>query len=379
MIEFIIKRDGRVEKFDPSKLIKWADWAASEFKEQTDWAEASISAISNLNGKVHSKTLQMKLIKELIARGGWANNRMAGRLYAPMVIKDLYGDKIPTAKEVFTLAYEAGLMKKFDYDDNEWNEIEKFIKHDRDLTYTYFQIVQTLKKYSIQNRHTKKYYESPQFTDLRISLALAENFPKDIRLTHAKNWYDLFTTNKINAPTPNYQNLGTKHNGFASCCLFSANDTAPSIAAGSLIANTMVYMSCGVGGTLMCRSINDPVRNGTFLHKGKYDYYQAWGKEVKANHQGTRGGAGTFYNSLFDPEAKMMIMSQNPRTPRSKQNRDLHFAGQSNAFLEWKAQQNEDVFTFNCFTAPDLFEKFYSSDIDEIGRASCRERVYACV
>jgi ribonucleoside-diphosphate reductase alpha chain len=364
MIEQIIKRNGMTEAFDPSKLIKWMMWADTRFKNLSDWAEASIDVINTLNGRVHSQTLQKRLIRRLLELGGWANNCVAGRLYACLVRKEIFGDKMPTVRRALEIAHYAGLARKFNYTDDEWTQIESFIDHDRDNEMAYFQIRQVVKKYSIQNRHTKKYFETPQITYMRLALALAESEPVEERMIHAKNWYDHFSLNRINSPTPNYQSLGTYNNGLASCCLFGADDTAASIAAGQLIANTMVYMGSGIGGTVNCRSEGEPIRNGAIIHQGKLPYYMAYGKTIKSNKQGTRGGAGTFYYNGFDKDADGLAMAQNPRTPEARQNRDLHFGYQTNAFFAWKAARNEDVFAFNTFTAPDLMEKFYSGDID---------------
>ncbi len=125
-----------------------------------------------------------------------------------------------------------------------------------------------------------------------------------------------FSESKINAPTPNFNNLGTLHNGYASCCLYKANDDRRSLAAGDHIAYTMTYMSAGVGRLIDSRSATDPVRNGTIQHSGKLPYFQSAAKAVKANAQGGRGGALTEYVSVFDPEIETIIMLQNPPRPR---------------------------------------------------------------
>jgi len=65
----------------------------------------------------------------------------------------------------------------------------------------------------------------------------------------------------------------------------------------------------------------------------KLPYYKALAGAVNANIQAGRGGACTTYYSAFDPEAEVLTMAQNPRTPTDKQNRDLHFAMMSNRFM----------------------------------------------
>jgi ribonucleoside-diphosphate reductase alpha chain len=195
-----------------------------------------------------------------------------------------------------------------------------------------------------------------------MAMALAEDEPKDARLRHAVNWYNHFSFNRINAPTPNYVNLGTTHNGYASCCLYAVDDNAQSLAIGDHIAYTMTYMSAGIGGIINTRSLGDSVRNGTITHMGKLPYYRSLAGAVKANLQGGRGGACTTYFSCFDPEVLTIINLQNPRSTRDKQNRDIHFAIMFNRFFAVKVMKNEDIFTFNIKTAPDLMDAFFDGD-----------------
>lgn len=96
----------------------------------------------------------------------------------------------------------------------------------------------------------------------------------------------------------------------------------------------------------------------------KLPYFRSLGGAVKANLQGGRGGACTTYFSCFDPEALTIIMLQNPRSVKDKQNRDIHFAMMVNRFFATKVAKNEDIFTFNVRTAPDLADAFFSGDAD---------------
>jgi hypothetical protein len=53
-------------------------------------------------------------------------------------------------------------------------------------------------------------------------------------------------------------------------------------------------------------------------------------------------------------------MAQNPKTPEDKKNRMLNFTVILNRFIVEKALKNEDIFTFNNFTAPFLNHCRYS-------------------
>lgn len=362
MLKKIIKRDGSIEDFDPSKLNKWSIWAAKDLKDRVDWSSIVLHTVKSFAEVADSRELQKQLIKNCNQAKKWGYAIMAGRLYISMYRKELYGDRIPTVKELVDKLTNAGLMSVLNYSDDDYKVIETIINHDLDFKMAYFQIKQIRKKYALSNKVTGDEYETPQFTYMRMALALAEDEPLEVRLAEVKNWYDHFSNNRINPPTPNYNNLGTKHNGYASCCLYKTDDNAKSLAIGDHIAYTMTYMSAGIGGLLHTRSLQDPVKSGSIEHQGKLPYFNSLAKAVKANIQGGRGGACTTYFSCFDPEAKTIALLQNPKTTTAAQNRDIHFAVLFNKLFVKKVARNEKIFTFNIYTAPDLDKLFFSSD-----------------
>lgn len=366
MLKTIIKRDGREEAYSPNKLNHWGMWASKHLGDRVDWSGVVTDTIKEMPERVDSQTLQLEMINQCLQRKDWPHNLMAGRLYAPWLHKKLYGDEknLPTPQEVSTKLAAVRLGRTLNYTQAEWDEVATIIDHSRDYGYAHFQIEQNRKKYALQDRTTKTEYESPQFIFMRMAMALAEDEPADKKMTHLKNWYDHFSENRINCPSPNYINLGTELKGYASCCLYKSGDTAKSLAIGDHIAYTMTYMSAGIGGYIECRSLGDPVRGGAIEHQGKLPYFNAVAKGVKANTQAGRGGACTQYYSGYDPEAVTIAQLQNPRSVADKRNRDIHFAMLVNRWLAKKVAKNEQVFFFNCFTAPDLHRKMFSGDQD---------------
>jgi ribonucleoside-diphosphate reductase alpha chain len=364
VLKTIIKRDGSREEFMPHKLNNWAIWASDKLGDRVDWSGVVTEAVANLNEVTYSQDLQKYLIKLLIERKDWPHNLMAGHLYAAMSRKELYNDKIPTVRDLFFEMQLHDLMVGMKYSREDYDEIETIIDHSRDFQLAHFQIDQIRRKYSIQNRVTGKQYEMPQFTFMRMAMALAEDEPWDTRMHHLKQWYDHFSMNRINAPSPNYINLGTKHNGYASCCLYTTSDTGNSLAIGDHIAYKMTIQSAGIGNMINTRSVKDPIRGGLIVHKGKLPYYKAMAAAVGANTQAGRGGACTSYYSVFDPEAGVIANLQNERAPEDKKNRDIHFAMMGNRLFAKKVKEGKDIFTFTTFSAPDLMKKFFSGDQD---------------
>lgn len=366
MIETIIKRNGQREPFIAEKPNRWAQWAAELVGDRIDWPSVLLKAIYKSPKEITSRDFQNNLIESTLEGRSWSHYLMAGRLYTSMIYKDIFGSDVPPSiKSVQRALADAGLMRTLKYSDEEYSELEKVINHNRDLECPHFALHHIRYKYSLRNRVTKKEYESQQFVYMRMAMALAEaETDKEVRMVKVKDLYDLFSRKILSAPTPNYVNLGTYLNSYASCCLFTSSDSAGSLAAGDHIAYMQTVASAGIGGNIRTRSIGDPVRGGLIQHQGRLPYLNSVGKATRANLQNGRGGAGNIFFSAFDPEALVISKLSNPRSTEDKKNRDLHYTMMGNAWLAYKAARNEDIFVFNCFNAPDLDRAFYSGDID---------------
>jgi len=371
MIKTIIKRDLSEESFIPSKLNRWAEWSTQTLGNKVDWTSVVLETVSNLPEKCTSRFLQSQLIKTCLDFDSWSYNRMAGRLYAALIHKDLYDNNMPSVKELHRKLQSLGFMEYLDYTDEEYEQVEKIINHKQDFKYAYYQIHVDLTKYAIADRVARIYYESPQYMYMRMAMALSADQPKERRMTDVEKFYDHFSNNRINAPTPNHINLGTPHRGYASCCLYNVADDVKSIAAGNLIGYTMTYMSAGIGAYLETRSIKDPVRGGAIEHMGKLPYYRNTVTSVKANTQNGRGGACTMYYNIFDPEVQTLINLKNPMSTEDKKIRGMDYSWGDSKLFAKKVAKNEDIFLFNTHTAPDLYKALYSGDQTEF------EQLYA--
>ena len=362
MLQTILKRDGRIEPFTPSKLNQWGQWAAATLGDAVDWPSAVLETVSTMSETASSRELQQHLIRTCLNFDSWSYNRMAGRLYATLIRKDLYRNDRPSVLALHRSLQSLGLMEMLDYSAEEYAQVETLIDHERDFDYAHYQLHTHLTKYAIADRVKGVQYESPQFIYMRMAMALAVDQPRARRMHDVACFYEHLSKNRINAPTPNHVNLGTPLRGYASCCLYTVADNARSIAIGNHIANTMTYMSAGIGAHLATRSINDPVRGGVIRHQGKLPYYRALVAEVKCNLQNGRGGACTTYFSIFDPEVDTLLRLKNPMSTEDKKIRGMDYSWGGNRFFARKVAKNESIFLFNCYTAPDLHDALYSGD-----------------
>lgn len=364
MIRYMVKRSGLTVDFDNNKANHLIDWAEEKMAGRGDIMSAMLEAIREMPETVTASQFNNAIINRLIDQRSWPAYMMAGRVYAFETRKQLYGKSMPTLMALHKEMIASGRLLDMGYSELDYIALGAIIDHDRDFQYPEFALNQMRNKYALKNMYTGKEFETPQFTYMRMAMALAKDEPSKTRLSLVCDFYENFSNKKLSAPTPNYTNLGTALKGYASCCLFTCDDTNESIRAAILIANDMTCNSAGLGFLLQVRSDGDQVRNGAFIHRGKKPYFDTFGKITVQNVKNGRDGAMTAFYQCFDPEVKMIAKFRSPLTPSDQQNRDIHFAMQLNKFFVKKIARNENVFVFNKYTAPDLYGAMYNGDID---------------
>lgn len=360
MIEVVIKRDGSKEAFNAGKLNKWAEWASSNLGDFVDWPSVAMQAVSTLGKECTSKQLQERLIRVCLDNDSWSYYKMAGRLLAAILNKEIFPEGKPTVQGLHKSLVKRGLMVDLGYTDSEYAAIEDIIDHDLDFNCVYFGLDFINGKYANKDRTKNEVYETTQFVYMRMAMALSKDEVDKVK--EVSEWYKLFSENVINAPTPNYVNLGTKLNGLSSCCVYTTNDTWPSLAAGNHIDYVMTCMSSGIGSHIKTRSVGDGVRSGAIKHMGKLPYYRAIQGAVQANMQAGRGGAATVYYTCYDPEVLDLLQLRNPRQTEDKRIRGLHYNMGSNKTFARAVAKNEDVFGFSYKDSPELYEAQYEGD-----------------
>ena len=115
------------------------------------------------------------------------------------------------------------------YTDEEFDKLESYIDHSRDMLFTYAGLRQVVDKYLVQDRSTGSLYETPQFMYLMIAATIFSKYPKETRLKYVKEYYDAISRHKINIPTPIMAGVRTPLRQYASCVLVDVDDSLDSI------------------------------------------------------------------------------------------------------------------------------------------------------
>ena len=131
---------------------------------------------------------------------------MAGRLGIFKLRKQAFGAfKPPELKTHVKTLVDKGIydQRVFQaYIDEEFDQLEEAIDHERDMNFSYAAVKQLEGKYLVQDRVKNEHYETPQIMYMLISACLFAGYPKPLRLDYVIRFYHAISTFKISLPTP---------------------------------------------------------------------------------------------------------------------------------------------------------------------------------
>ncbi len=361
MIESITKRDGSVVEFSPEKLNKWAEWAGGI---DVDWSSVVLEACRKCYSGCTTTDLHNAMIAACVDMETTQHLKMAGRLYIGALIKEVFGglDKVLSVKQMYYKMVEEGLWANMSYSDSELDYLNTVINHSLDFEASLTEIKQITDKYAIVDRVSKQAKETPQFVYMRMAMGNMELMPVERRMEDVVKLYTYLSQKKINAPTPFFINLGTPKKQYASCCVTTTLDTAPSLAASDHIAYMMTCASAGIGHHIKTRSRGSGVQNNKVVHLGKLPYYKVSQAVVGANLQSSRGGALTMHFNVLDPEIMDLLNLKNVQTVDQKRIKDIDYSFGFNAEFARKVAKNESWMLVDYAVSPELYESMYEGD-----------------
>lgn len=358
IIKTVIKSNGVEVAFDPDKTNQMAAWAAGL---GVCWSSIVFDTMKKLTDKCTTAQIQEALIDSCAEKSTPEHLAMASRLFVGSLYKTAHGgfEVRPHLLDFYTDMVRNDVWERMNYSSTELIVLNDFIDHDKDVRYAYSTVKQIASKYA--RKLDGRVCETPQFTFMGIALRVMQTQPEERRMEDVKKLYTYLSDLKINAPTPFLSGLRTKFKGYASCAVMKANDTAESL--GILVDNayTLTIASAGIGSTMQCRSIKDPVRNGDITHTGKLPYYRYLEGAVKSTKQSTRGGSSTMHYLALDPEIEDLLRLKHPTTIVDKQIRGLDYSIGVNRYFAEKAARGEEWMLCSFYFAPEVHEAMHGS------------------
>jgi ribonucleoside-diphosphate reductase alpha chain len=363
----ILKRDGSREELDLEKMHKVVFYACNDV---TGVSASQVELKSHLqfyNG-IESANIQETLIKaaaDLISEETPNYQWVAGRLINYHLRKIVYQSFEPphlkdiARKNVDLGYYDASFFSV--YSTEEIDQLNNYIKHDRDENITYVGMEQFRGKYLVQNRVTGEIFETPQVAYMMISATLFATYPKETRMKYVKEYYDAISNFDISLPTPIMAGLRTPQRQFSSCVLIETDDSLDSINATSSAIVKYVSQKAGIGiGAGSIRSIGSPIRNGDASHTGVIPFYKLFQSSVKSCSQGgVRGGAATLYYPIWHMEAEELLVLKNNKGTEDNRVRHMDYGVQFNKLMYERLLTGGDISLFSPSDVPGLYEAFF--------------------
>lgn len=372
----VTKRNGELEDCDLEKVHKVLEWAAEGLQVSVSQVEMK-SHIQFYDG-ITTETIHDTLVKtaaDLISVDEPDYQYMSARLLMFQLRKKVYGRYHPVSMYHHVKGLtEKGLYDKHileDYTKEELDEMDDYVDHERDLKFSYAGLKQLEGKYLVQNRTTGEIFETPQMLYILIGACLFSKYPKDVRMSYVKAFYDAVSLFKISLPTPIMGGVRTPTRQFSSCVLIEADDSLDSISASSGAIIKYVSQRAGIGiNAGRIRAEGSAIRNGEAKHTGCIPFYKHFQTAVKSCSQGSiRGGAATLFYPLWHLEVENLLVLKNNRGVDENRVRHLDYAVQFNKVMYERLIKNQNITLFSpsdveglydaYFEDQELFEKLY--------------------
>ena len=371
----VTKRDGRLENIDLDKIHRVVTWAAEGLKNVSVSQVELKSHIQFYNG-IRTDDIHETIIKaaaDLISQETPDYQYLAARLAIFHLRKIAYGQfEPPHLFDHVKKLTEAGKYDRHiieDYSREEFDELNAYIDHSRDMTFSYAAVKQLEGKYLVQNRVTRQIYETPQFLYVLVAMCLFSKYPKDTRLNYVKRFYDAVSTFKVSLPTPIMSGVRTPTRQFSSCVLIECDDSLDSINATTSAIVKYVSQRAGIGiNAGRIRGLGAEIRGGEAQHTGCIPFFKMFQAAVKSCSQGgVRGGAATLFYPLWHIEAESLLVLKNNRGVEDNRIRQLDYGVQINRLLYTRLIKGGNITLFSPNEVPGLYDAFFA-DQDEFER-----------
>ncbi|WP_124552901.1 class 1a ribonucleoside-diphosphate reductase subunit alpha [Methylophilus methylotrophus] len=369
------KRDGRKEPINLDKIHRVIDWAAQGLNNVSVSQVELRSHIQFYDG-IRTDDIHETIIKsaaDLISEETPDYQYLAARLSIFHLRKIAYGQfEPPHLFDHVTNLVELGKYDKHllsDYSREEFDTLNGYIDHWRDLNFSYAAVKQLEGKYLVQNRVTKKIYESPQFLYILVAMSLFANYKGQTRLDLIKRFYDAVSTFKISLPTPIMSGVRTPTRQFSSCVLIECDDSLDSINATSSAIVKYVSQRAGIGVNAgRIRALGSEIRGGEAQHTGCLPFYKLFQSAVKSCSQGgVRGGAATLFYPLWHLEVESLLVLKNNRGVEENRVRHLDYGVQINRLMYQRLIKGQNITLFSPHDVPGMYDAFFA-DQDEFER-----------
>ena len=371
------KRDGSETALNLDKIHKVVEEACEGLGGGVSASQVEMNSGLQFFDGIETKDIQEILVRsasDLISLETPNYQFVAARLLLYGVYKQVFGSEwVRGLPSVYDHAlhctnksvYDEDILGK--YTKEEWDKINSWIDHERDMLFTYAGLRQVVDKYLVQDRSSGEVYETPQYMYMMIAVTLFQNYT-DNRLEYVRRYYNAISKHKINIPTPIMAGVRTPLRQFASCVLVDADDTLDSIFSSDMAIGRYVAQRAGIGiNAGRIRGINSKIRGGEVQHTGVVPFLKKFEATVRCCTQnGIRGGSATVHFPIWHQEIEDILVLKNNKGTEDNRVRKLDYSIQISKIFYERFINNEDITLFSPHDVPGLYDAFGTPDFDDL-------------
>ncbi len=363
----VTKRDGTKEAIDLDKIHRVITWAA-EGLNNVSVSQVELKSHIQFYDGIRTEDIHETIIKaaaDQISPNTPDYQYLSARLAVFHLRKKAFGQFEPPHlyDHVVNMCengkYDQHLLA--DYSREEFEQMNEFIDHWRDMTFSYAAVKQLEGKYLVQNRVSNEIYESAQFLYILVAACLFANYDKKDRMDYVRRFYDATSTFKISLPTPIMAGVRTPTRQFSSCVLIETGDSLDSINATSAAIVKYVSQRAGIGiNAGRIRALGSEIRGGEAFHTGCIPFYKHFQTAVKSCSQGgVRGGAATLFYPIWHLEVESLLVLKNNRGVEENRVRHLDYGVQLSKLFYQRLIKGKNVTLFSPSDVPGLYDAFF--------------------
>lgn len=363
----VTKRNGKLEPIDLDKIHKVITWAAENL-DNVSVSQVELKSHIQFYDGIRTDDIHETIIKataDLISEDTPDYQYLAARLAIFHLRKIAYGQFTPphlfdhVTKLTAAGKYDEHIL--IDYTREEFDELDAYIDHWRDMNLAYAAVQQMAGKYLVQDRTTKIVFESPQFLNVLIGMCLFSKYPANERMSYVKKFYDALSLTEISLPTPIMAGVRTPSRQFSSCVLIECDDSLDAINATSSAIVRYVSQRAGIGiNAGRIRGIGSPIRGGEAKHTGCIPFFKLFQAAVKCCSQGgVRGGAATLFYPMWHSEVESLLVLKNNRGVEDNRVRQLDYGVQINKTLYTRLIKGQNITLFSPSDVEGLYDAFF--------------------
>ncbi|MGE0738405.1 ribonucleoside-diphosphate reductase subunit alpha [Sulfurimonas sp.] len=225
----IIKRNGRTEKLDISKIQKYTS-AAVEGLSNVSQSELEVDAQIHFRDGITSREIQQTLIKTAVDKididaPNWTF--VGARLFLFNLYHEVNGfTGYSSLKSYFEKGEKEGRLLLGLKEMYNLEELEKHIKPERDMLFNYLGVKTLYDRYLIKDRNGNP-IELPQHMFMAIAMFLAQREEK--KEAWAVKFYNMISSFEVMLATPTLSNARTTRHQLSSCYIGSTPDNIEGI------------------------------------------------------------------------------------------------------------------------------------------------------